>query len=117
MKKTKIDKTTRIIKIILLAMSVFWFIFSWISGAKPGFKGFLMNFPNTIPWIILILLIGLLWKFEFAGGILITILGIFTIFIFDAIEQPFVLLTISLPLTALGLFFVVKNLKRKNKKK
>jgi len=92
-------------RIVLLIISLFWFVFSLLSGAGDyggGFKGILLNSPNTLPWLVLLTLVYISFRWELFGGILIVLMGLFTIFFFNASKHLFVLFVFSLPLMALG---------------
>ena len=98
------------------------FIFALLSGAEGyggGLKGVIMNSPNSLPWLLLFVFVYVAWKWELVGGSLVALIGFFTIFMFDAFEEPFVFLAISLPLMLLGAFLIIswyltKNERQKN---
>ena len=104
MKKfTKYSRFT--IRILLLLVAAFWFVFALLSGAESyggGLRGILMNSPNALPWLLLFALVYIVWKWELIGGILITLAGLATIFAFDTYEHIWTFLTISLPLLIIG---------------
>ena len=106
MQKSKIAKGLRYFaRTVLLLVAIFWFVFALLSGSAElggGWRGILENAPNAAPWAVLFILVFIAWKWEMIGGILIALLGILSIFMFDALEQPFVFLAISLPLILLG---------------
>jgi ABC-type proline/glycine betaine transport system permease subunit len=110
MKKKEFAKVLRYIaRSILLLLTSFWFVFALLSGSEElggGIKGVLLNSPNALPWLVLFVFVFIAWKWELIGGILITLIGCFTIFFFDALESPFVLLAISLPIILLGGCFI-----------
>lgn len=100
---------------VLLIMAIFWFGFALLSGAgDPYDAGLIQNIPNALPWLLLFILVYVAWKWELAGGILVTAAGICTIFFFNAFESPVVLFFISLPLIALGAMFFVSSRLGKN---
>ncbi|PIR14070.1 hypothetical protein COV49_00120 [Candidatus Falkowbacteria bacterium CG11_big_fil_rev_8_21_14_0_20_39_10] len=96
-----------IAKTILVIIAVFWFIFSWLSGAGSGLEGVIANSPNAIAWLILPGLVYLAQKKELLAGTLISFLGLFTIFFFNAAKHHFVWWAISLPLILLGGFLIL----------
>ena len=74
-------------KLILLVLAVFMFIFSLVSGAEgfgPGIKGIIINSPNSIPWLILLIISYITYKKQALGSILIFILGLFAFVFFLA---------------------------------
>jgi len=90
---------------ILLLIAVFWFVFAMLSGAEGyggGIKGIIMNSPNALPWLVLLGLVYVAWRWEKNGGGLIIFMGLFTIFAFNAAKHTFVLFAISIPLILLG---------------
>lgn len=114
MKKEGVHKTAKVIRdiarIVLLFLAVLLFVFSLLSGAESlggGVKGIVNNFPNTLPWIILLVAVFVSFKWELIGGIIILLMGIFTIFFFNAFENLFVLLVISIPLIVLSKLLII----------
>lgn len=107
----KIAKVIRdVARIVLLVLAVLIFVFSLLSGAESlggGMKGIVNNFPNTIPWIFLLIAVFITFKWELAGGLIILIIGIFTIFFFNALENLFVLFVISIPLIVLAKLLII----------
>lgn len=97
-------------KRFLFVVSVFWFLFALASGAEKfgeGIKGIIMNSPNAIPWAILLLIAWFTNRYERAGGVLIMILGVWTIFFFKTYEEFLNFITISFPLIAIGVILVM----------
>jgi hypothetical protein len=114
MEKEGVHKTAKVIRdiarIVLLFLAVLLFVFFLLSGAESlggGMKGFVNNFPNTIPWIFLLIAVFITFKWELAGGLIILIMGIFTIFFFNALENLFVLFGISIPLIVLAKLLII----------
>jgi len=89
-----------LIKIILLLGAIGLFIFALLSGAEVG--GLLKNFPNSWPWLVLLVFVLLSFWREVWGGLLVILFGLFTIFFFNALEFTYILFVISLPLIVLG---------------
>ena len=53
-------------RIILLIISSFWFVFALFSGSEMygvGLKGVLMNSPNALPWLLLLVFNYIAYKF------------------------------------------------------
>ena len=97
-------------RIVLSIIALFWFVFAMLSRAEGyggGLKGIIYNSPNAIPWLILLVFVWLAWKYELIGGIIITILGFLTIFMFDVFNEPFALIAFTLPLMILGGMFTL----------
>jgi hypothetical protein len=96
-------------RILLIIISVFWFVFALLSGAEEyggGIKGILKNSPNALPWLILFFFVFLAWKKKLIGGIVILLIAVFTLFMFD---HPTALLLISLPLLISGGLLIVSH--------
>jgi hypothetical protein len=94
MEKTKKEITARYLKsialIILLAVGMLVFIFALLSGSEEyggGLKGIIKNSPNALPWFGLLILVFIAWKWQLAGGILITALGIFLMILFNVLWE------------------------------
>jgi hypothetical protein len=92
-------------RVFLTLIALFFFVFALLSGAEEyggGISGIIQNSPNALPWLPLLILVGSTWKWEKASGIIIVLFGLFTLFAFNAGNEPFVLFAISLPLISLG---------------
>jgi hypothetical protein len=91
--------------IILIIITAFWFVFALLSGAEEydgGLRGIVMNSPNALPFLILLIFVYITWKWRLIGGSIIFLMGLFTIFAFNAFREPVVLFAISLPLMVFG---------------
>jgi len=108
---TKITKYLRYTsRIALVTITTFWFIFALLSGSEKfggGIKGLLLNIPNALPWLLLFAVVYVAWKWEFIGGLAITLIGLFTIFFFQTYKSLITLLGISLPLLIIGVFLLL----------
>ena len=89
-------KTAKILRYIarytLLIFGVLIFVFALLSGSETfggGIKGILKNSPNALPWLILLILVVIAWKWELVGGILITLLGILALGFFGIFTANF----------------------------
>ena len=108
MDKNKIKNLTLIKSIsrtVLMVLAAFWFGFGMLSGAERfggGFRGILANLPNALPWFLLLVFVYLSWHYEIISGALIIAVGLVSLFFYDALGSPVVLLTISLPILILG---------------
>ena len=113
--KTKL-KTANILRNIarytLLVLVILVFIFALLSGAEKyggGIHGIIKNSPNSLPWLILLILIFIAWKKELVGGIIITLIGIAMLFFFVLFGNNFFLSTfiLTLLIIVLGSFFIL----------
>ena len=98
-----------ILRILLTAAAGLVFLFSLFSGAGPGIMGVIRNFPNTLPWLGLLILTLITFYNEIIGGSLIIGLMMFLFFFFRVIPQDnwsafFIFL---LPLFLMGICFLV----------
>ena len=96
----------------LLVFGILIFLFALVSGSEDyggGLRGILENSPNALPWLVLLLLVLVAWRWELTGGILITLLGLFLIYFFNIRGNNFFVSTFILTLlvTILGSFFIV----------
>ncbi len=76
----------------MLTISILVTIFALLSGSEDyggGITGIIKNSPNAIPWLVLLVLIYIAWKWELIGGILITIFGLFLMYFFNFNESSF----------------------------
>ncbi len=97
------EKLHKLIIIILSAITTALFFFSLFSGAET------INVFNTIPWIILGILISISYKWPVIGGCAITTLGLISIIFFHFYEKGALLglFTIALPIIILGVALIV----------
>ncbi len=99
-----------IVRGILLLVSLLVFVFALLSGSEElggGLMGIVRNSPNAIPWLLLLALVYVGWKWELVGGILLVLFGIAATFFFQLLQQgwtPFAL--IGLPPILFGVIFV-----------
>ena len=116
MEKNRALKTANILRNIarysLLVIGILVFIFALLSGSEDyggGFKGIIKNSPNALPWLLLLVLIYVAWKWELIGGIIITILGFIMLYFFNFSGPNFFLITfiLCLLIIALGSCFIL----------
>jgi len=96
----------------LLVLAILVFIFALISGSQEltgGITGIIKNSPNAIPWLILLIFVYVAWKWELAGGIVITLLGLVMLYFFVFASLNFFLATFILTLLIIVLeaFFIL----------
>lgn len=105
-RETRIRTLRYAVRIILFIVTTFWFIFALLSGAEQyggGFKGVVMNSPNTLPWLVLYAINILVWKFERLGGAILIACALFMTFAFDVLEGNWGVLWVAVvPLLILG---------------
>jgi hypothetical protein len=96
----------------LLVFGVLIFLFALMSGAEGfggGIRGIIKNGPNAVPWLLLVILVVVAWKWELVGGILITLLGLFALGFFGIFSHNVFIGTqiISLIPVVLGSFLIL----------
>lgn len=87
---------------LLACLALFWLGFAALSGAESGLGGFVANLPNALPWLGLVILVAVAFRWERLGGALVVLAGVGFTVLFQAWNAPVLLLGISLPLIVLG---------------
>ena len=104
----------------MLALGVLIFVFALLSGAVEygvGLQGVIKNSPNALPWVALLVIVFIAWRWELVGGILIILVGVFAYWFIsfhgnDFNVAPFIIFLIII---ILGSFFIISwYLRRKN---
>lgn len=102
---------TRVLKIASLAtlmlLGLVWFGFALVSGAQDGLRGLIMNLPNALPWLSLLAIVGVAFRWDLAGGFLALMAGIAAALFFNAWANPAVLLAIVAPLFGAGAGLII----------
>ena len=120
-KKVKIANYLRYTaRYVLLVLGILVFIFALLSGAEGyggGIKGIIQNSPNAIPWVILLVLVYVAWKWELIGGTIITLIGFAMLYFFNFRGPNVFLVTfiLCLAIIILGSFFIISWYLRKDK--
>lgn len=91
----------------LALVTLFWLCFAATSGAEPGLEGLVANLHNAWPWMGLLVLLFVAFRWEFVGGALVVAAGLWTVVFFNAWTQPLVLFIISVPIIAAGSAFML----------
>lgn len=102
----------------LLLLTLFTFTFALLSGAEKyggGLNGVLKNSPNALPWVGLLLLVYVAWKWEWVGGLLITVLGLFLVYFFNFQGPRFywAVFFVTILVVVLGVCFMLSSYLRK----
>jgi len=117
-------KTANILRNIarytLLILGIIVFIFALLSGSEGyggGIAGIIKNSPNAIPWLFLLILVFIAWKWELIGGTIITLLGLFLVYFFNFRGPNFWWSTffLTIIISVLGFFFILSWYLRKDK--
>jgi len=116
MKKQLKLKTANLLRNIarytLLVVGILVFLFALASGSEAyggGIMGIIKNSPNAIPWVALLVLVYVAWKWELIGGIIITLFGLAAIYFFSFRGSNFFVSTfiLTILITVLGTFFLL----------
>ncbi|MDX2361160.1 MAG: hypothetical protein QNK23_10155 [Crocinitomicaceae bacterium] len=104
----------------LLVIGLLLFGFALISGSEElggGFMGIVKNSPNALPWLVILVLVFIAWKWEFVGGVLITTVGLLLFIFFNLMGPNFFLVTAIFTGTIVlfGTFFILSWYLRKSK--
>lgn len=103
-KRTLVTAGRMAARAALILLALFWLVFALLSGAGGGVAGVVANAPNAAPWLLLLLLVAVAFRWELFGGLTIVAAGVAFGFFFDAWETPVILYGVVLPLAALGGF-------------
>jgi hypothetical protein len=106
----KITAVAVALKYLLLGLTLLIFVFALLSGAEEfggGLQGIVQNSPNALPWLGLLVVNFVVFKWQKIGGVLLTIFGVGTIFFFNTWQHPVTFLLLSLPLLVMGIFFMM----------
>lgn len=119
-KLTVANYLRNISRYILLIITVLTLVFALLSGAEingGGVYGIIHNSPNALPWLILLAMIYVAWKWELIGGVIISLSGIFMMYYFHVFSSNFHVITLILTLMIflLGTFFIISWYLRRDK--
>ncbi|MFC1960524.1 hypothetical protein ACFLYO_07430 [Chloroflexota bacterium] len=64
-------------------------------------------FMHLIPSLMVLVVLGIAWKWPLVGGVLFLALGIFSVFFFNTYQDLITFLLISLPVFVVGLLFLL----------
>lgn len=95
---------------LLVVTALVWFVFAVLSGAGQygdGIDAVVRNLPNALPWLALLAMVAVAFRWELIGGALIALAGFGSLLFFHAWSAPIVLLGVSLPLIAAGTALIV----------
>ena len=104
----------------ILSIGILVFIFALLSGAEEyggGLHGIIKNSPNVLPWVVLLVIVLIAWKWELVDGILIILLGIFAYWFISFRGNNFNLapFIIFLLIILMGEFFLISWYLRRKK--
>ncbi|HAW50964.1 MAG TPA: hypothetical protein DCX54_01360 [Flavobacteriales bacterium] len=79
------DFLRNIARYFLLITGICVFGFALVSGSEEyggGITGIVRNSPNALPWVLLLILTYISWKWELTGGIIVLCFSIVLLFFF-----------------------------------
>lgn len=93
---------------LLVLVTLFWGVFALLSlnSAQDG-RAWWTNIPNIAPWLLLGGAVWLSFGWPRAGGGLVVLLGVASVFFFTTWTSPVVLLGVSVPLLIAGMTLVL----------
>jgi hypothetical protein len=100
--------TPRVIALIIITF-ITLFAFNGFVPVSSLFRNTLALTIGLLPAIILLLALILAWFFKLAGGITYIILGIAMSFFFRIYSDELTFLTLSSPVLAVGILFVLSH--------
>jgi hypothetical protein len=108
-------------RIPFLILTLFWGIFSFLSGANEyggGIIGIIKNSPNAIPWLVLLVVNYIGWKWEIVGGVIILLIGLFLSFFFNMWRPKglFLIGMIFIPMEIIGILFLINGVLEQKKR-
>lgn len=94
------------------SIAVLAFLWALVSGSEVyggGVYGLLRNGANALPWVLLLLLAAMAWKWERAGGTAVTLFGLGLVVFFNCVSYHFFASTFIFTtlVVVLGMFFVL----------
>lgn len=97
---------------ILLGLGIITILFALLSGAEDyggGIDGILKNFPNALPWFLLLVVLYIAWNWEVVGGIIIIVFGLSVLYVFNFSTTNFLSIAsiLAFLIIILGAFFVL----------
>ena len=103
----------------LLTIVAFVIGFALLSGAEKyggGLYGVVQNSPNALPWLVLLGLVYVAWRWEKIGGTLITTAGIVAVYFFNFEGTHFYwqVFVLTLLIVILGMCFLISAYLRKH---
>ena len=104
----------------MLTIGVLIFVFALVSGAEEyggGLQGVVKNSPNALPWVALLVIVFIAWRWELVGGTLIILVGGFAYWFISFRGNSFNVapFIIFLLIILMGEFFLISwYLRRKN---
>lgn len=95
---------------LLFVLAILLLIFSFISGTENyggGLQGFVQNSPNSLPWLLLLILLFFVKRKPIWTASLLILFGAFITYFFNFTGQNFFLSTFVLCLSIIFLGFVL----------
>ena len=104
-----VRRCRRVARTALVVVTLFWIIFALLKGSQSegGITSILENYTEILPWLAIIILWFVAWRWEILGGLLIIIFSIYMAFDLGVFEGDSTEgLMIITPLAMTGFMFV-----------
>jgi len=104
-----VKRCRRVARTALVVVTLFWIIFGIATGFQNegGVGSIFDNFMNIIPWLAIIILWFIAWRWEIIGGLLIIAFSIYMAFYLNVFEGNSTEgLMIITPMAMTGFMFV-----------
>jgi len=104
-----VKRCRRVARTALVVVTLFWIIFGIATGFQNegGTGSIFDNFMNIIPWLAIIILWFIAWRWEIIGGLLIIAFSIYMAFYLNVFEGNSTEgLMIITPMAMTGFMFV-----------
>ena len=104
-----VRRCRRVARTALVVVTLFWMIFGIVTGsqAEGGYASYFKNLQNILPWLGIIILWFISWRWEILGGFMIIAFSIFMAFYMNVFEsssnEGIMIIT---PLAMTGFMFV-----------
>ena len=89
---------------IFLLMSVFWLAFAILSDQSMQFSD---TVANSLPWIFLLIITLVSFRWEKIGGGFLMLFGFFSLYFFESFSNLAVLFGVSVPIIILGCLIMI----------
>ncbi len=104
-----VKRCRRVARTALVVVTLFWIIFGIATGFQNegGISSIFDNYMNILPWVAIIVLWFVAWRWEIIGGLLIIAFSVYMAFYLNVFEGSSTEgLMIITPLAMTGFMFV-----------
>ena len=106
-----VKRCRRVARTALLIVTIFWIVFGIFSAmqSEGGINAIFDDFMNILPWIAIIILWFVAWRWEIIGGLLIIAFSVYMAFhlgVFDGNATEGLMIITPLAMTGFMFFFI-----------